>query len=252
MFIQECESTMPISVTCDCGRSYQVTAKHAGKKFRCKACGERLSVPSKSTGNRNKTSSREKKSQELDLFEDLVGDDSGDDDFEDYPAREEYVSPPPRKLKRKPLPKQRQQKRRRGMPITVMIAILCEAVLIIQSSLITLGYLFAAWHEGVGSMRLYLGTSLIGGLRIAIEYILIRGFINRRNRSRWVAIALSFASLAVFGLVLITILAAYRPLPRGFFGIRDIMMHLCLIQISIDLVEITMLLLPPSGRYFNS
>jgi DNA-directed RNA polymerase subunit RPC12/RpoP len=145
---------MPISVTCDCGRSYQVTAEHAGKKFRCKACGERLTVRSKSTG------SRDKKRQERELYEDLVGDESGDDDFEDYDAEEVYVSAPPRKLKRKPLPKQRQQRRRRGMPFTVMIAILCEAVLIIENSLLTVILLFAAWHAPGGNRTLLLGTAL--------------------------------------------------------------------------------------------
>lgn len=80
----------------------------------------------------------------------------------------------------------------------------------------------------------------------------MRGFIHRRNQSRWMAIALSFAALAFFSLLLI-----FNVLMFGFFSLRsqgscDIATVLCLIQIPTGLVEITMLMLPPSGRYFKS
>ena len=37
---------MPITVTCTCGKQYQVANEHAGKSFTCKACNSRGRVPS--------------------------------------------------------------------------------------------------------------------------------------------------------------------------------------------------------------
>ncbi len=36
---------MPIAVTCQCGKKYNVQYAHAGKKIRCKECGESVAVP---------------------------------------------------------------------------------------------------------------------------------------------------------------------------------------------------------------
>ena len=36
---------MPIRFSCECGKSYQVDDKHAGRSLTCKACGEPLIVP---------------------------------------------------------------------------------------------------------------------------------------------------------------------------------------------------------------
>ena len=35
----------PIRVTCVCGKKYKVARRHAGKKTRCKACGEMITIP---------------------------------------------------------------------------------------------------------------------------------------------------------------------------------------------------------------
>ena len=37
---------MPIQVTCDCGKTLKVKDEHAGKKLRCPACSEMITVPS--------------------------------------------------------------------------------------------------------------------------------------------------------------------------------------------------------------
>ena len=36
---------MPIAVTCQCGKKYNVQDSHAGKKIRCKECGESVAIP---------------------------------------------------------------------------------------------------------------------------------------------------------------------------------------------------------------
>src|SRR5262245_16051758 len=36
---------MPIRMSCDCGRLYQVADKHAGKRIKCPSCGAPHSVP---------------------------------------------------------------------------------------------------------------------------------------------------------------------------------------------------------------
>ena len=36
---------MPIQFDCECGKPFNVDAKHAGRKLRCPECGETLTVP---------------------------------------------------------------------------------------------------------------------------------------------------------------------------------------------------------------
>lgn len=65
---------MAISVACDCGKTYKVGDDKAGKRFRCKECGEPLRVPENDLDD--------------DWGDDEWGDDSGEeDDYEAEPVR---------------------------------------------------------------------------------------------------------------------------------------------------------------------
>ena len=44
---------MPITVTCTCGKQYQVANEHAGKAFTCKACNTKGTVPADEAPSRN-------------------------------------------------------------------------------------------------------------------------------------------------------------------------------------------------------
>jgi ribosomal protein S27E len=130
----ESEINMAISVSCDCGRSYQVTAKHAGKRFRCKSCGEKVTVPSRSGRGRAKSRPAQ------DDFEDF-----GEDEFEDYVddsyASEDDYSYPPASRPQRGSSKRRSKRRRKGMPISVIVALGCEGILIAFNLLSMVGNL---------------------------------------------------------------------------------------------------------------
>ena len=55
---------MPITVTCTCGRQYQVANEHAGKSFTCKACKTTGTVP---VGTEQSTTPNERHSRSLSL-----------------------------------------------------------------------------------------------------------------------------------------------------------------------------------------
>jgi hypothetical protein len=89
---------MSIRVSCRCGRGYRVADNHAGKKFRCKSCGNTVSIP-------------------YDVAAAWYG---ADDEYDDEPA------PRPARPRRR----SRSRRRRKGIPASVIAAIAGESILI--------------------------------------------------------------------------------------------------------------------------
>lgn len=283
LFGQHPEAIMPITVTCDCGRSYQIASKNAGKKFRCKECGDMVRVPNTSANRRSKPA----RAEELPQDSGRTGFDNADPDkYEDYGLEDEYVSEPVLRRKSTSPAKQRRKNSRTGMPVTVIVAILCEVGFILINCFLFVGVVGVAMNAPSVNFSLVAAVALIGALRIVINFALLRGFIRRASSARWLACGLSSVGFLLFCLIVsITTFqarSAARDMPSGPFwetpadqptSGEPTSDHSSIppessvqtksapgnplntyreVILAAYLTQVVMLLLPPSGRYFKS
>jgi hypothetical protein len=155
---------MAISVSCPgCAKTYQVKDEAAGKKFRCKACEAIVSVPEGTAAAQG------------DPWDNL------DLGTQQDPYGEENESPFEAPVRRRKKKSSRKKSRGGGMPISVMVAIGCEAMLILINVV------------GVGGnlMDQNVGGACGSIFRILIEVAAIIGYVQAQNSTRWTAVILS-------------------------------------------------------------
>jgi predicted Zn finger-like uncharacterized protein len=183
---------MAISVTCpSCSKSYQVKDDAAGKKFRCKACETVVTVPAESAAPA---------AAEGDPWENL-----------DLPAQEDpYASDNPYAFDAAPAaaPARRGKKRSAkaargaGMPVTVIVALVCESILLLLSL--------------IGLVGSAIVLDICGGffqfIRVGLEAGAIYGYVQAVNVIRWI-------SVVMCGLVLLLQLAC-----AGILGVGGVAM----------------------------
>lgn len=107
---------MPVQVNCGCGKDYQIADGREGKKFRCKECGDVLTVPAPSRPKKpprktvRKKRPRPKPEPVEDDYEDYSYDEYDDsayddhEDYEDYSPSRRASKPKKKKKKRKSRP----------------------------------------------------------------------------------------------------------------------------------------------------
>lgn len=83
---------MPIRVTCVCGHELMAPDKFAGRKARCKSCGEPIRIPSLKPGRQRKRGGAARVEEDYDPYED------GSDD---YQPRRRPVAKKKKKRKKK-------------------------------------------------------------------------------------------------------------------------------------------------------
>jgi hypothetical protein len=152
---------MPISVDCPkCSKTYTVKDEFAGRKFRCKECGAGVSVPDAAGGG---------------------DDDPWGDDLDD--AGGDALPP-----KRSSAGKKKKKSRGGGMPATVIVAIVCESILILLNLVGVAGNLMSENVPGAcGSL-----------FHVMIEAAAIFGYIQRQNAARWTSVILCGISILGF------------------------------------------------------
>ena len=189
---------MPISVACgDCGKKYGVRDELAGKKFRCKECQAVVAVPS-----------ADEPDEDLFAGADLrkAGKASPRYDDEDDEA-EDYDDAPPRRKKVARAKRPRRRPRGDGMPVSAILAVCCQCVLLGLNSL----SLFVKLTNPAPVMTPN-ETGKISGilLRVAIAGVVLVGLLKRSQNSRLWSRRLSGLGI-VFGVIILAIFAALYP-----------------------------------------
>ncbi|MEZ6068307.1 MAG: hypothetical protein R3B90_21920 [Planctomycetaceae bacterium] len=155
---------MPISVKCpQCQTTVNVKDEFAGRKFRCKTCGSAVTVPQAAGSD---------------------DDEWGDDDLEGGEPLDQGEALP-RPKRRKSSGGRSRRSSGGGMPTPVVIAIVCECLLILFNLLSIAGNLMSS----------NIGGACGAGFRILIEGAAILGYVQRQNVARWIAIVLSWMAV---------------------------------------------------------
>ncbi|HEY3968011.1 MAG TPA: MJ0042-type zinc finger domain-containing protein [Planctomycetaceae bacterium] len=208
---------MSIEVICpECDTSHKVKDDAAGKKLRCKSCQKVISIPA------------------------AAADEDADpwDNLDENEAGEEL---PP--VIRKPAPtKKKAGKGTRsrsggGMPITIMVSIGINGL---QIAVFVLGMILNLLSANIGGV--------VGCIvRMSIDYTIIQGLINRRNRLRWNAIILDILGIVMLGgcgggvLVL-----SKQPIPALQRPEVNILIGLAITQVVLWITDLVLLFLPAS------
>ena len=156
---------MPIEIACpECEKVYKVKDDAAGKKFRCKECQTVIPIPA------------DAQPAEPDSW-----DVAGDDDPE----------LPPVVRKRKPVPVKRSREVVResyggGMPVTVIISIVLNGLMLALNILGMIGGLLIGNYANTG----------FGFIRLLVDAVIIKGLLEASNRIRWNSIILDGAGVA--------------------------------------------------------
>jgi len=227
---------MSIAVRCHCGRKYRVTAAHAGKAFACNACGERLRVPRGAPQRRTR-----RRSDDFDAAFggapsddwDLAGDDDAADPYADFPG-----SPAVPRARRK----RSSQRRREGMPVPVIVALVGESILVLIG---VLGLFNSLALQNFGAV--------VGHLwRIGMEVACIVGFTKRQKQARWASIILSSLGLIGVAIVLVAFLGDSGKVWESFSaGEKSLVMIMLPLVTGIYCAIIVSLMLPVAVEYFQ-
>lgn len=224
---------MPISADCpQCGKTYRVKDDFAGKKFRCKACQGVVTVPAAAAPSGDPWDN-------LDLGE-FQGQDAYGDEFE-----------APAAPRRRKTGKRKSKSRAGGMPVTVIVALVCESLLLLLRLLGVVGSLVV--FDLCGLMMQFIGLVLCG--------VAIFGYIKRINVIRWISVVLCgigilfflscggfLAVVGVAGLQDAQIPQDQMNMIQGMFGIVVAIMFALVVFYGIIL---GCLVTPSAGEYFD-
>lgn len=217
---------MSIEVVCpSCETSHKVKDEAAGKKLRCKGCEKIISIP-KAVGE-----------AEADPWDSL--------DVNDAAAELPPV------IRKSAGSKKKAAKRSKfssggGMPAAIMVSIGINGVQIaFMAALILINLLSGNF------------SSLGGGVRPAVDVMLIQGLLNRQKRVRWQAIVLDAIGLAsvFFCLGPITYLSSQTPgsPAKNFFasGAGTAVVAGVAVQVVLWVVDLVLLFTRPAKDYCN-
>lgn len=227
---------MPISADCpQCGKTYQVKDDFAGKKFRCKACEGVVSVPAAGGGSSG------------DPWDDLdlnsFGDRERDEDGNEFEA-----PPAPRRRS-----KGKKKSRGGGMPVTVIVALVAESILLLLSGVLLIGSLVG--FDICGAFIMFIRVALEGGA--------IFGYVKGVNVIRWISVALGtigaltglgcsammgFGGVALIQQADMDIPADQMAIIQGAIGI---IIAVGIAWVVLYAVIISCLLTPSAGDHFN-
>lgn len=183
---------MTISVECPhCQRSYEVPSEFAGRAFRCRACGDTVSIP---------------EPQPSDIDAD-AGTPGVDAPLQDEPATEAVSVPVLRSagphLPAGPRPLREERRRDRDddeMPSTIRLALVFGAIHMVEDL-----FLILSGFSVAGDAPQTAGPIILAGLvRLGIELSLFTGLLRRRSVARLAFIVLTALGLGVQVLVLLT------------------------------------------------
>ena len=182
---------MSISFSCDCGKSYKVGDSAAGKKTRCKDCGEVITVPS--SGGPTK----KKKARAVADYEDDYDDeyDDGGDDYDDGYGDDDYEEAPRRRRSKSSGSRSggaSSKKKKKNAGNTKLILIIVGSVLgtgAIVGLVFLIMYLAGDSHERLANDSIALAEDLFEILETAKDEssakaaaTKIRGLVGRAER----------------------------------------------------------------------
>ena len=174
---------MTISVACPhCGRPYLVPSEFAGRRFRCRACGDEVPIPEMSPAELDVQTESGLVSAPL----------PGESDQTEAPAFLQSPGPFPSKSQT-----QRAQER---MPSTIVLALVFGAIHMVEDLFFILSGFSVA-----GDAPQTAGPIILAGLiRLGIELSLFTGLSRRSSVARLAWITLTSLGLGVQVLVLLT------------------------------------------------
>ena len=225
---------MPISADCPkCGKTYQVKDDFAGKKFRCKACEGVVSVPAAGGGSSG------------DPWDNLDLNSFGDQERDEDGNELEPLAAPRRRSKGK------KKSRGGGMPGTVIVALVCESIIILL--------------RGVGLIGSLVSLDICGGainlLGLTLAGVAVFGYIQANNVIRWINVVLCGIGILFFlscaGVLGIGGIAALQEanIPQEqlamFQGIMGIVIAIMIAACCLYATILGCLLSPSARNYFD-
>ncbi len=224
---------MPISASCpQCGKTYQVKDDFAGKKFRCKACQGVVSVPASQAASGDPW-------DQLDL---------GSFQDQEAGAEDDFGAPAPR---RRPSGRKKSKSRGGGMPVTVIVALVFESILLLLKGLGLVGSVMTL--DPCSGIVNLVGVVLCGGA--------IFGYIQRVNVIRWISVVLSGIGILFYlscgGFFALGGLAVMKDadIPQEqlamFQGVMGIMVVVMFAVVVLYGVLLGCLVSPSAGDYFD-
>lgn len=175
---------MSIDVSCPtCDKSYKVKDEAGGKKLRCKECQTLIPIPEAAV-------------EEADPWEGI--DEQAQEDWDGGDDEEAGLPPVVRTSKKKKPAKVSRAYSGDGMPPTIIVA-LCINGLILAANIFGIGSALAQAGQG--------GRTGGGVLRIIVGISILRGLVNRSDRTRRNSIMLDIIGLVFVGILGAVLLA---------------------------------------------